>query len=346
MDFLNSNIAIIRNILFSLYIIIFSKIISSLIAYIIIKMFNLKEKDKSKIKKNAFYKPIKTIILLIGIYVSTLLFNIPENIKLIIYKVFKICVILVTSKGFLNLFNTDSYTFKKIEKTLNFKGNDALVKFVSRALKILVYIVAGFIIVSEFGYNLGGLVTGVGISSVVIALAAQDLAKSLFGGLCIILDKPFSIGDYIVVNNYEGVVEDVTFRTTRIRNLENELIIIPNSEITADYISNWSKRNSRKYEMNLVLELGTSIEKIVDFKNAVLLVLQNENHVLKENIRIYFDTISDNGFDVKINCYTDILPYNDFLNYKEELNLKILNLLQIKNIELAYDSKTIYLKKD
>ena len=342
---INIDKVILFKILIALIIILFSKIISSLIAYIIIRMFNLKEKNKEKIKNHAFFKPIKTLVLLLGLYSITFLFFIPENIKLIITKVFRICIIIIVAKGFSNLFNTNSDTFKKIRKKINFHGNDSLIDFSSRVLKVLVYIFAGFIIVSELGYNLGGLVTGLGISSVVIALAAQDFAKGLFGGLSIILDKPFSIGDYISVGDLEGTVEDISFRSTRIRNLSKELIVVPNSKIAEDNIINLSKRNGRPYKLNLVLELSTPLEKITLLKANILELLKNTPHIINENIRVYFSKISDNGFDLQILFYTDIMSYDEFLQFREDINIKIMDLLHKEQIDLAYDSKTIYLKK-
>ena len=331
-------------ILVSLIIIIFSKIIGPLIAYIVIKMFHLKEKDKEKIKSNAFYKPIKSLVLLISIYSISFLFYIPENIHLIIYKLFKIIIVLIFANGFSNLFSTHSDTFKKLSGKINFHGNDSLVRISSKIFKILVYIFAMFIIITELGYDLGGLITGLGISSVVIALAAQDLAKSLFGGLSILLDKPFSIGDYISVNNYSGTVEDISFRSTRIRTMAKELIVVPNSEIADSYVVNYNRRNTRQYNIKLVLELSTPLEKITIFKSKLLNLLNSNENVVKENIRVYFDTISDNGFDIQIIFYTNIMNYNEFLQFKENMNFEIMNLLQNEKIELAYDSKTIYLK--
>lgn len=326
-------------------IIILAKIIGPLIAYIIIKMFNIKEKNKDKIKHNAFYKPIKLLIFTIGIYSATMLFKIPVNIKLIIFKALKICIILITANGFSNLFSTNSSSFKKIQKKLNTNKSDSMLKFISKAFRILVYVIAGFIIITELGYDLGGLVTGLGISSVVIALAAQDVAKSLLGGLCIFLDKPFEIGDYIKVNNYEGTVEEISFRSTRIRNISKELIVIPNSEIASDYITNYSRRNVRRYTLDLVLELSTPLEKITILKEKLLQNLNLHENVAKGNIRIYFGTISDNGYDFNISFYTNIMDFEEFLQFKENMNYEIMNLLQEENIELAYDSKTIYLKK-
>lgn len=343
MEFFSTKLFI--NIVIAILIILFCKIISSKVAYIIIKMFHFKVKDKNKIKKNAFYKPISSFIVILGIYISTLFFNIPGDIKSLIIKAFKICIIILTAKGFANLFDTNSNSFNKIKAKLNFKENDTLVSFTSKVLKSLVYIIAGFIIVSEFGYNLGGLVTGLGVSSVVIALAAQDVAKSLFGGLCIVLDKPFNIGDYIAVNNYEGTVEDITFRTTRIRTTSKDLIVIPNSEISAASIINSSRKDARLYSLLLTLELSTPLEKVADFKEKLILLLNSNEYVLKDSIKVFFDTISSNGIDVKIIFLTSVVEYVEFLKFKDEMNFNILDLAQKNNIELAYDSKTIYLKR-
>lgn len=343
MNILNTNLIIKTTI--SLGIILFCKMISSSFSYILIKVFNLK-KDKNKIKNNAFYKPIKTFVTILGIYLSTLLFIIPVNIKVIIIKAFKICTIVLISKGFANLFNTNTESFSKLKEKLNFKENDGLVNFTSKILKCLVYIIAGFIIISELGYDLGGLVTGLGITSVVVALAAQDLAKSLLSGLCILLDKPFNIGDYITVNNYEGTVEDITFRTTRIRDIANDVIVIPNSQIAENNIVNYSRKDSRFYSLLLTFELSTSLDKVAGFKEKLMLLLNLHEHVLNENIRVFFHTISDNGISVKITFYTDVVNYGDFLKFKEEMNFSILDLVQKTGIELAYDSKTIYLKNN
>lgn len=342
MNILNTNLII--KLAISLGIILFCKMFSSGVAYILIKIFHFKEKNRNKIKNNAFYKPIKTFVIILGIYLSTLLFYIPLNIKLIIVKAFKISTIVLIAKGFANLFNTNTESFNKLKEKLNFKENDGLVNFTSKILKCLVYIFAGFIIISELGYDLGGLVTGLGITSVVIALAAQDLAKSLLSGLCILLDKPFNIGDYITVNNYEGTVEDITFRTTRIQNIANDVIVIPNSQISENNIVNYSRKDSRFYSLLLTFELGTSLDKVANFKEKLMLLLNLHEHVLNENIRVFFHNISNNGIDVKITFYTDIINYADFLKLKEEINFSILNLVQKTGIELAYDSKTVYLK--
>lgn len=178
------------------------QILSSSFAYIVIKMFKFKIKDKNRIKKYGFYKPLKAFFIVLGFYVGFTILDLPQNVFEIITKIFKICVILIVTKGFLNLCNPKSESFADLRKKFNFKGNDTTINFFSKVLKALIYLLSGFVLITELGYNLGGLATGLGISSVVIALAAQDVAKSFLAGISIISDRPFEIGDFIRVDDF------------------------------------------------------------------------------------------------------------------------------------------------
>lgn len=116
---------------------------------------------------------------------------------------------------------------------------DSMFDFVLKIIRAIIYIIAGFIVITLLGFNLNGLVAGLGIGGVIVTLAAQDTAKNLFGGLVIFLDKPFIVGDWIQMDKYEGTVEDITFRSTRVRTFENSVVNIPNSIISNSSIINW-----------------------------------------------------------------------------------------------------------
>lgn len=329
-----------------LAIIVIFKILSSSFAYIIVKMFKFKVKDKKKIKENGFYKPLRTFFVVLGIYIGAMALKLPEDIFGVVTKIFKICIIMLTAKGFANLFDSSSETFSKIREKLHIEGTDTTINFFSKIAKGLIYIVAAFIVIAELGYDLSGLATGLGISSVVIALAAQDIAKSFLAGLSIISDRPFDIGDYIEVDTFAGTVEDITFRTTRIRDINNQIIVLPNSFLTTASIINGTKREKRRYNLLLTLELNTPLEKVADLTENIKLTLNTNSHVLKENIRVFFDTISANGIDLSVSFYTDILDFEEFLKFKEEINYTLLEIVEQKHIELAYPSQSIYLKKE
>ena len=323
-----------------LAIIIIFKIISKPLAYGIIKMFNFKIKEKRKIKKNPFFRPLK------GIYTGVLILNPPAEYIPIITKVYRIVVILLTANGFGNLFDSNSESFNRIRERLHINGTDATISFFSKIAKFLIYIIAGFIIIKELGYDLSGLITGLGITSVVVALAAQDVVKSMLAGVSILSDKPFTVGDYINVGDYTGTVEDITFRTTRIRDMDNTIIVLPNNLLTNSSIINYTKREMRRYDLKLTLELDTPLDKVSDLSESIKSLLIEHSEVLNENIRVFFDKISENGIDISISFYTYILEYNRFLEFKQEMNYAILEFVNSKNINLAYNSQSIYLKKD
>lgn len=329
-----------------LAIIVFFKIFSSSLAYIIVKMFKFKIKDKKKIKENGFYKPLKTFFMLLGIYIGFMVLKLPENIFNIITKIFKICTIILVAKGFANLFDSHSETFAKIGAKLHIDGNDTTINFFSKVAKALVYVIAGFILISELGYDLGGLATGLGISSVVIALAAQDIAKSFLAGISIISDRPFEIGDFILVGTYSGTVEDITFRTTRIRDAENQVIVLPNSMLTTANIINATKREKRRFYLLLTLELDTPLEKVADLNENIKLALNTHPNITKESIRVFFENISINGIDISINFYTDITDSAEFMKFKEEINYTLLDMINQANIKIAYPSQSIYMKNE
>ncbi len=354
MNFINEILNILKNITMQniidigigLAIIVIFKIFSSSFAYIIVKMFKFKVKDKKKIKENGFYKPLKIFFVLLGVYIAAMSLKLPENIFAVVSKIFKLCVILLSTIGFANLFNSNSDTFNKFREKLHFNGTDTTINFFSKIAKSLIYIIGAFILISELGYNLSGLVAGLGIGTAVIALAAQDVAKSMLAGFSIIADRPFDIGDYIEVDIYKGTVVDISFRTTRIRDINNQIIVLPNSLLTTTSIINGSKREKRRYQLLLTLELNTPLDKVSELSENIKLALNTHSNILKENIRVFFDTISANGIDLSISCYTDILDFEDFLKFKEEINYTLLEIIEKANIELAYSSQSIYLKKD
>ena len=204
---------IIIQIAIALGIIIIFRILSSVVSKIIIKILGAKSKEKINVTKNPFYKPLKTIFTFIGVYIALNFLKetiaISMTLETIINKVLKIAMIIFVAKAFGEGLDDKNGLFTKI-KIKNDKEIDSGTKAVIlKAIRIIIYIIATFMVISELGYNISGFVTSLGIGGVVITLAAQDTAKSLIGGALIILDKPFKVGDYIKVGTFEGTVEEI-----------------------------------------------------------------------------------------------------------------------------------------
>lgn len=296
-----------------------------------------------KIKENVLYKPLKYVVIFLGAYFGILILGLPENIMNVITKILKIIFILLVANGLGNLVTPKSKLMKKIRESDRINVNDQVTNFIGKVIRTIIYIIAGFIIVYELGYNLNGIITGLGLGGVVIALAAQDIAKNLCSGVVLLVDKPFNVGEYIKMGDYAGTVEDITFRAVRIRTLENTIITIPNSKISEDSIINYSKIEKRNYCLNLQITLETNIDKVEDIINKIEWVLKTHSHIIENSVSVHLDKILDNALNVRIFCYFDIADYEMYLDLKQELNKEIMNLLNKEKVELAYDTKTIYM---
>ena len=225
------------------------------------------------------------------------------------------------------------------------KSDSNIVSIFSKVAKFLIYLVAGVIIIGALGYDINGFIAGLGLGSLTIALAAQDAAKNLFGGVVILVDKPFSVGDWIETSTFEGVVEDISFRSTRIRTFEDSLVTVPNSTLSNDLITNWSKMNKRRIDFYITLSYTNSLKKIADAINKIKIMLEIDPTVDSSNIFVNLNEITDNGYKLMIYFYTRELKYRRYLLKKEQINYKILQILEKENIDIAYDTSTVYLKK-
>ena len=269
-------------------ILLFFRMFASAFAYIIIRMFKIKEKQVKNIKESAFYNPLKVFFILLGFYLAVVFlkepFNITDQSMSIVDKAFIIISTITFAKGLAKSFTPKSSFYKKVKEKTSKNVEDSMFDFAFKIMRGIIYMVAGFIVITTLGIKLDGLIAGLGLGGVILTLAAQDTAKNLFAGLTLFLDKPFVVGDWIQVDTFEGTVEDITFRTTRIRTFENSLVNIPNAIISNTSIINWSKMEKRRYKTNLCVEIDTSLEKLEKFKTRIEDMLQARDAIYDDSI--------------------------------------------------------------
>ena len=319
-------------------------IFSPLFSYAVIKIFKFKEKG-AKIKKNAFYIPLKSFFKVLGVYLALLFLkptlNIDDNFMNIATKIFKVIVILNTAIGLAKSIDKESFLVRKIIDKSEKNIENSSVKFLIRMIKVLIYIIAGFMIIAELGYDLSGLVTGLGLGSVVLTLAAQDTLKNLFSGIMIALDKPFQVGDYVKFGTYEGTIEDITFRSTRVRMRDNSLAQVPNSVISSTTVVNISRIKKRLYEIDLQVNFDTSLAKLSNFEHSVLDFLNNYDMVVEQSANVFLKQINSDDYNIHIYCYLNVTDFDQFCIEKGKLNYEIMNIIKQNDIKLALETMEI-----
>ena len=345
----NINLEQIIPIISAIGIVIIFRILSSIVSKIIIKIFRTKNKEKTDARKNPFYRPLRTIFTFVGIFIA--LNMLKETIAItpaanaILSKIMKIAMIIFVAKAFCEGLDEKNGVLIKL-KTKNNKEIDESTMFIMlKTIRIVIYVLATFFVISELGYDISGFIASLGIGGVVITLAAQDTAKSLIGGALIILDKPFKVGDYIKVGTYEGTVEEIKFRSTNIRTLDNSVLHVPNSEMSISAIINYSEMKRRRYFSRITLQLNTRLENVENARLQIQQMLEKRTDIIQDTISVKFQDISTNGIDIVVIAYINETNYYKFLEVKEQINYAIMAILQNEGLELAYNTQIVYLKK-
>ena len=320
--------------------------LSSSISYMIVRIFKVKH-SKKQITESAFYKPLKTFFRILGIYLALVFLQKPlhfsQELSIFIKKVFEIISVLAFARGIEASFTLKSTIVKRYKNKTDKSVNEHMLNFSLRIVRIIIYVIAVFIVFAILEINLGGLVAGLGIGGVIVTLAAQDTAKNIFGGIVIFLDRTFNVGDWIQTPNYEGIVEGITFRTTRIRNFENSVINIPNSIMADSAIINWSKMEKRRYKLKLPFPFEITSEKMKMVTDKIREMLEKDEEVINEDILINFDTISKEGLSLQIDMFVKPTSYDDYIRIKNKINSKILDIVHETGIKLAYPATTVFI---
>ena len=318
---------------------------------IIIKIYYLITKNNKSPKEAPLYRSFNVFFIILGLFLSIRIgtksfiqnsYDVRQAIY-IVNKIFKIIVFYYITKLITEAIREDSII---IQKLFTDPTNKTVNMFICKIIRAICWTILIFIIISEFGYDLSGLLTALGLGSAALALAAQDLVKSLLSGALILTDKPFTIGDWVEVGEYQGTVIDISFRSVRIKALNNAVVNIPNSTITSTYVVNWNRLTSRRFECILGLNLNTTPDEIKRAVNSMRLVLQEHPKVIKETVQVSLDAISNSSVNIKIYLYVNEQAYVRYIKIKQELLCSLLEVIEKEHIELAYPTQTLYLRKE
>ena len=212
-----------------------------------------------------------------------------------------------------------------------------------RALKIFILLVGGILIIQNIGVDVGSLLAGLGIGGLAVALAAQDSLANFFGALVLLVDRPFKIGDWVTVNGVDGDVEEMGFRSTRIRTWHKSLVTLPNKALSSATIENWAKMNKRRVKQTLHLTYDTPPQKITQFVAGVEKILRDNKDVDQDFILVKFTDFRDSSLEILIYYFTITTAWLEFLAIRERNNCSFLVLAKELGINFAFPTRTVHL---
>ncbi len=223
------------------------------------------------------------------------------------------------------------------------KFDDLLVPLARKTLKIFIAAFGLVFVAENLDVDMTGLLAGIGIGGLALALAAKDAVKNVFGSLMVILDRPFEVGDAIVAAGVEGTVEELGFRSTRVRTFENSLVTLPNANLIDAVVDNRGKRNFRRWKTTFGLTYDTSPEKIEAFCEGVRELIKHHPHTRKQGFEVRFHEFGPVSLDVLMSMFFETREWSVELASRHRLGIDILRLAERLGVEFAFPTQTIHL---
>lgn len=316
------------------------KTISSLLLNILGKIIFAKKDELKGSLKESLSKPLSVFFVLLGAYIGVFI----NYRRPFVTDTFKIFSILIIFWGVLCYISHNLQLFFN-SKSNNVSANSVAAKFVLNILRVIIICIAVVMVLSELGYNINGLLTGLGVGGLAVSLAAQDSLKNLISGFVIIFDKPFDTGDLIETPEFSGFVEDITMRSTRIRKLDDSVIVVPNSALADSNITNYAKLTKRLVDFKIGIVYSAETDTIKKCEEEIRAFLRNQESVHSGSIRVCFAEFDDSSLNLQIRCYVNITDIEVYSAFVEELNYEIKTIIENNGLEFAYPSRSIFIEK-
>jgi MscS family membrane protein len=220
--------------------------------------------------------------------------------------------------------------------------DDQLVPITNTALKVATLVIGMLFILGNLGVNVTSLVAGLGLGGLAVALAAQDTFKNLLGGVTIFADRPFQVGDWVLVGDIEGTVEYVGFRSSRVRTFYNSVVTVPNARIVDTHVDNMGLRRWRRYRTSLGLAYHTTPDQVQAFVEGVRAVIRANPDMRKDYYIVEFTEFGPSSLDILVYCFIDAPDWNAELRTRHVLNLDIMRLAEELDVEFAFPTQTLH----
>ncbi len=331
-----------RQYLIAALIIIFTFFVRGLFTRIVFSIImSLTHKTRTELDRDimlAFKKPLKTLIIVIGLFLALNYLPLPPGFMIFFTNLFRSALIILIAWGFFNLAGGKAYS----QFSTLMKFDQSLSLFASKALRAIIIALALVIVIQEWGYDVSGLIAGLGIGGLALSLAAKDALSNIFGGVIIILDKPFAVGDWILTPSVEGTVEEMSLRSTRVRTFANSLVIVPNAVLSNEAVTNWTRMQKRRITFHLGVTYTTPRHKLQACVNKIRDLLKNHPEVHPDLIMVHFDQFAGSSLDIFIYFFTRTKVWTEFLTVKEDINFKIMEILEKEGVSVAFPSRSIY----
>jgi len=337
------------NWMISLIIIIGALILNNIIVllnkHVIQKLTNKTNNRLDDILFQMLEAPVLLGIALFAIWLAAKRLDLGAPVENIISKSYKILTVVNITWFVARLVNAliEEYWVSKADNGKHKILDTHLISILRRTILTVIWSLGIVMALNNIGIDVRALLGTLGIGGLAFALAAQDTIKNMFGGITIFTDRPFRIGDRVKVDKYDGFIEDIGMRSTRLRTLEKRLVTIPNYKMVDAPVENISEEPMRRVQMKLGLTYNTTPDKM----NEAMIILKNIPNIVKDvsekEIVVAFTDFTD--FSLVITFVYFIKKNADVMEIPSQVNSEILRSFNEANLQFAYPTQTVYVEK-
>lgn len=232
---------------------------------------------------------------------------------------------------------------RRAEKTET-KLDDQIVPLIRKSLKVFVVAVGFIFVLQNLDVDVGSLLAGVSLGGLAFTLAARDTVANLFGSISIFADQPFQVGDWVVIDGHEGVVEEVGMRSTRIRTFYDSVIAIPNSVVANAAVDNYGQRRYRRCLVTLGLTYDTRPEQMQAFVEGVRAILKANPKVRQDSYEVHFKDFGDSALEVMLYFFFAVDSYSEEMKQRMNVFLEVMRLAEALGVSFAFPTQTLHLE--
>lgn len=294
---------------------------------------------------DAIDAPFSYLIAITGVFVASRWLVLPTAVQDPLWSLYRIAAVSCLGWVFLRAAHKLTELFARRARETGSQLDDSLVPLIGQIARMTVIVILLVLILRELGFDVSGIVAGLGVGGLAFALAAKDTLANWFGALMILTDHPFEIGHWIKTSTLEGVVEDIGMRSTRVRTFAKTVVSVPNSALANDIVENLSRMPMRRVFFTLGVTYATTPAMMRESVARIEEILNKHPQVDQELIMVKFTDFGDSSLNILIYYFTTTTKWAEFLTIRGEINLAIMESLGEIGVCVAFPSRSIYLDK-
>jgi MscS family membrane protein len=332
-----------------LLIIIVGKIIDFLMTSVLVgiarKYFERKNLKFDLEQKKKALRPFGILAMGAFWWGTASLLGLPGNVDHAIHIAARFIVVGASVWGIYRLVDLFAeFLLAKAAKTES-KFDDLLIPLIRKSIKIFIAVVGTLFVASNIGFDIKSILAGLGLGGLAFALAAQDTVKNLFGSLTLLGDRPFDVGDWVVIGDIEGTVETVGIRSSRIRTFYNSIITLPNGNLITANVDNLGKRKFRRWKTMVQVTYGTPPDTIEAFVEGIRELIRVHPYTRKDYFHVYLNAFGAHSLDILVYMFFLSPDWGTELRERHRIMMDIIRLANRLGVQFAFPTQTLYLTR-